>query len=80
MPFDARQVYNPCRLLFTEGQIILPFRYGKTVPAESNHVIFAAGFAAVTLQCKTTFSPSCTKIGAEMMICGCTTKSSRVLT
>ena len=73
MPFDARQIYSPCCCLLTDGRRAVPFTLNTSVPVGLSQVIFAAGFAAMILQFKTTSRPSTADIVGRMLISGLTT-------
>ena len=72
MLFVARQVYSPCSLLLTDGKRIVPFTLNILEPVELHQVTLAAGFAAMTLQCKTKSRPSNVAIADEILISGFT--------
>ena len=74
MPFDARQIYSPCCLLLTDSKRIIPLTLNTSEPVGLRQVTLAAGFAAMTLQCKTTSRPSNVAIGDEMLTSGLTIK------
>ena len=78
MPFDARQVYSPCCLLLTDGKRIVPFTLNILEPVGLRQVTLAAGFAAMTLQCKTTSCPSNAAIADEILISGFTIKRNQM--
>ena len=74
MPFVARQIYSPCCLLLTDGKRIVPFILEISEPVGLRQVTFALGFAALTLQYKTTSRPSNVASCDEMLISGLTIK------
>ena len=65
---------SPCCLLLTDGKRIVPFIHNISEPVGLRKVTLAAGFAAMTLQCKTTSRPSNVAIGDEMLTSGLTIK------
>ena len=72
MPFDARQIYSPCCLLLTNSKRIVPFTFNMSEPVGLRQVTLAGGFAAMTLQCKTTAFPSNVAIADEVLTYGLT--------
>ena len=68
------QIYSPSCLLLTDGKSIVPFTLDTSEPVGLRQVKLAAGFAAMTLQWKTTFRPSNVAIGDEVLTSGLTIK------
>ena len=68
------QVYSPCCFLLTDGKRSVLFILNISEPVGLRQVTLALGFAAMTLQCITTFRPSNVTIADEVLISGFTIK------